>query len=53
MGACDKLRRKPAVYDFVFNGWGMKFAANYDNAFANGVNVVNMQQSKITSAFHR
>ncbi|SEG01246.1 agmatine deiminase family protein [Parabacteroides chinchillae] len=20
-----------AVYDFVFNGWGMKFAANYDN----------------------
>ncbi|MDH6305824.1 agmatine deiminase [Parabacteroides sp. PF5-5] len=21
----------PAVYDFVFNGWGMKFPANYDN----------------------
>ena len=22
---------KPVVYDFTFNGWGMKFAANYDN----------------------
>jgi len=22
---------KPVVYDFMFNGWGMKFAANYDN----------------------
>jgi agmatine/peptidylarginine deiminase len=22
---------RPAVYDFVFNAWGMKFAANYDN----------------------
>ncbi|MCE5332298.1 MAG: agmatine deiminase family protein [Bacteroidales bacterium] len=22
---------KPMVYDFTFNGWGMKFAANYDN----------------------
>lgn len=21
----------PLVYDFVFNGWGMKFAANHDN----------------------
>lgn len=21
----------PTVYDFVFNGWGMKFPANYDN----------------------
>ena len=21
----------PALYDFVFNGWGMKFPANYDN----------------------
>ena len=21
----------PKVYDFVFNGWGMKYAANYDN----------------------
>lgn len=21
----------PVVYDFVFNGWGMKFAADYDN----------------------
>jgi agmatine/peptidylarginine deiminase len=41
------------VYDFVFNGWGMKFPANYDNlitrklfragAFAGNVAVVNMQ----------
>ena len=22
---------RPVVYDFVFNAWGMKFAANYDN----------------------
>ena len=22
---------KPVIYDFTFNGWGMKFAANYDN----------------------
>lgn len=22
---------KPHLYDFSFNGWGMKFAANYDN----------------------
>jgi agmatine/peptidylarginine deiminase len=22
---------KPVVYDFMFNGWGMKFAANHDN----------------------
>lgn len=21
----------PVIYDFVFNGWGMKFAANHDN----------------------
>jgi len=44
---------KPTVYDFVFNGWGMKFAANYDNlitrnlarsnTFDQSVEVVNMQ----------
>lgn len=44
---------EPAVYDFVFNGWGMKFAANLDNLitrrlsiegiFAEGVPVINMQ----------
>ncbi|NEW82966.1 MAG: agmatine deiminase family protein [Mariniphaga sp.] len=22
---------KPTLYDFTFNGWGMKFAANFDN----------------------
>ncbi|MDR3193819.1 MAG: agmatine deiminase family protein [Tannerella sp.] len=43
----------PVVYDFVFNGWGMKFAARYDNlitrqlfrseTFAKDVTVVNMQ----------
>ena len=43
----------PKVYDFVFNGWGMKFAANHDNlitrrlfqsnTFARNVEVVNMQ----------
>lgn len=44
---------QPVVYDFVFNGWGMKFAANFDNlitrmlsntgTFAANVEVVNMQ----------
>jgi agmatine/peptidylarginine deiminase len=44
---------KPVVYDFVFNGWGMKFPANLDNlitrrlaagkTFKKGVEVVNMQ----------
>ena len=44
---------KPTVYDFVFNGWGMKFAANYDNlitrklaktnTFRKEVEVINMQ----------
>ena len=43
----------PVVYDFVFNGWGMKFAANHDNlitrklfhgkTFADEVVPVNMQ----------
>ena len=44
---------KPMLYDFVFNGWGMKFAANLDNlitrrlcrmnTFAEEVVPVNMQ----------
>ncbi|MDR1525038.1 MAG: agmatine deiminase family protein [Tannerella sp.] len=44
---------KPTVYDFVFNGWGMKYAANYDNlitrtlfksgVFSKDADVVNMQ----------
>lgn len=43
----------PAVYDFAFNGWGMKYAANYDNlitrklflmnTFAEEILPVNMQ----------
>ena len=43
----------PTIYDFVFNGWGMKYAANYDNLitrklaknniFSKEVDVVNMQ----------
>ncbi|MDR0796990.1 MAG: agmatine deiminase family protein [Tannerella sp.] len=43
----------PKIYDFVFNGWGMKFAANLDNlitrslfrqkTFAPNVEVMNMQ----------
>ena len=44
---------KPTVYDFVFNGWGMKFVSCYDNlitrklwktgAFGQAVDVINMQ----------
>ena len=44
---------KPTVYDFVFNGWGMKFAANFDNLITRtlvqtdtlkkDIDVVNMQ----------
>lgn len=43
----------PMIYDFVFNGWGMKFAAGKDNlitrkliqsgAFSDEVSAVNMQ----------
>ncbi|MBN1462624.1 MAG: agmatine deiminase family protein [Paludibacteraceae bacterium] len=25
------VNEEPCIYDFCFNGWGMKFAANYDN----------------------
>ena len=25
------FKGKPAVFNFIFNGWGMKFPANYDN----------------------
>lgn len=44
---------QPVIYDFVFNGWGMKFPANFDNlitrqlflseTFASDIEVVNMQ----------
>ena len=44
---------KPVIYDFVFNGWGMKFAANCDNlitrmlaqadTFSKEIDVINMQ----------
>ncbi len=44
---------EPVVYDFVFNGWGMKFPANHDNlitallfadeTFAGDVRRINMQ----------
>jgi agmatine/peptidylarginine deiminase len=47
------INEKPVVYDFVFNGWGMKFAAHYDNlitrtlahtdTFNKEVDIVNMQ----------
>ena len=47
------INGKPVVYDFVFNGWGMKFASNYDNlitrmltktnTFSSEVEVFNMQ----------
>ena len=43
---------KPAVFNFIFNGWGMKYPANYDNqivsemesgqAFAPGIKVFNL-----------
>ena len=43
----------PTVYDFLFNGWGMKFPAAFDNlitrrlfrsgTFASKTNVINMQ----------
>lgn len=45
--------QQPVIYDFVFNGWGMKFAANHDNlitrrlsaseTFAPDIEVLNMQ----------
>lgn len=45
--------QQPVIYDFVFNGWGLKFAANHDNlitrrlavseTFAPDIEVLNMQ----------
>jgi len=29
---------KPVIYDFCFNGWGMKFAANHDNQITRKLN---------------
>lgn len=47
------IDEKPVIYDFVFNGWGMQFAAGFDNlitrrlvhekTFAPAVDVVSMQ----------
>ncbi|MDR2147739.1 MAG: agmatine deiminase family protein [Tannerella sp.] len=47
------INGKPVIYDFVFNGWGMKFAAGKDNlitrrlaaskTFRKEVEIVNMQ----------
>ena len=47
------INEKPVVYDFIFNGWGMKFAAGKDNlitrrlaaakTFREDIEVVNMQ----------
>ena len=28
---------KKQVYDFTFNGWGLKFASNYDNQISRGL----------------
>jgi agmatine/peptidylarginine deiminase len=52
-GICVFEDGVPVVYDFVFNGWGMKFAACHDNlitrrlsrsgTFAKEVRTVNMQ----------
>ena len=28
---CVRLNGAPCIYDFTFNGWGLKFAANHDN----------------------
>lgn len=28
---------KKCIYDFTFNGWGMKFASNYDNQITRGL----------------
>lgn len=38
---------KPTVYDFVFNGWGMKFAANHDNLITRSLNLTNTFEEKV------
>ena len=47
------INGKPVIYDFAFNGWGMKYPANFDNCitrmlaktntFAKEVDVMSMQ----------
>jgi agmatine deiminase len=39
---------KPVIYDFCFNGWGMKFAANYDNQITKELFNQNFFGSKVT-----
>ncbi len=39
---------QPVLYDFCFNGWGMKFAANFDNQITKGLFQQSVFQSKVT-----
>lgn len=38
---------KKQVYDFTFNGWGLKFASNYDNQITRGLFVNNIFHSDV------
>jgi len=39
--------KKPAVYDFGFNGWGLKFASNYDNQVNNKLKELGIFSEKV------
>lgn len=38
---------RKVVYDFTFNGWGLKFASNYDNRITRGLYARNIFQSDV------
>lgn len=43
---------EPMILDFTFNGWGMKFAANYDNLLTRKLFEQKVFQSKVRYANH-
>ncbi|NDW10500.1 agmatine deiminase family protein [Dysgonomonas sp. 520] len=41
------INNKPVLYDFTFNGWGLKFAANYDNQINRGLFAKNIFETDV------
>jgi len=38
---------KPTLYDFTFNGWGLKFASNFDNQITRSLYLQGLFQEKV------
>ncbi|MGV8962154.1 MAG: agmatine deiminase family protein [Candidatus Saccharimonadaceae bacterium] len=46
------IDNKPVIYDFGFNAWGLKFAANLDNQITTRLFQKNVYQSKVSYHNH-